>query len=126
MINSIWNDSVDLKKFDTLKGDLRTDVLIIGGGITGILLASKFQELGVQYALVEANRVCNGVTLNTTAKITSQHSLIYNKILKEYGTEKAKLYYKSNQEALEEFRAKCKKIDCDFERQNNYVFTQSQ
>jgi glycine/D-amino acid oxidase-like deaminating enzyme len=123
MINSIWNDSVDLKKFDTLKGDLKTDVLIIGGGITGILLASKLQELGVQYALVEADRVCNGVTLNTTAKITSQHSLIFNKILKKYGIEKAKLYYKSNQEAIEEFRAKCKKIDCDFEEQDAYVYS---
>ena len=123
MMNSIWNASVDLKKFDSLKGDLKTDVLIIGGGITGILLASKLQELGVQYALVETDRVCNGVTLNTTAKITSQHSLIYSKIVKEYGKDKAKIYYKSNQEAIEEFRDKCKKIDCDFEVKDSYVYS---
>lgn len=123
MINSIWNSSVDLKKFNSLKGDLKTDVLIIGGGITGVLLASKLQEFGVQYALLEADRVCKGVTLNTTAKITSQHALIYNKILKEYGLEKAKLYYKSNQEAVEEFRNKCKKIDCDFEDKDAYVYS---
>ncbi|MBO5856752.1 MAG: FAD-binding oxidoreductase, partial [Clostridia bacterium] len=123
MINSIWNSSVDLKNFNSLKGDLKTDVLIIGGGITGLLLASKLQELGVHYALLEADSVCKGVTLNTTAKITSQHALIYSKILKEYGQEKAKLYYKSNQEAVEEFRNKCKKIDCDFEDKDAYVYS---
>ncbi len=123
MINSIWNSSIDLINFNSLKGNLKTDVLIIGGGITGVLLASKLQELGVQYALLEADSVCKGVTLNTTAKITSQHALIYSKILKEYGQEKAKLYYKSNQEAVEEFRNKCKKIDCDFEDKDAYVYS---
>ncbi|MBQ6936303.1 MAG: FAD-dependent oxidoreductase [Clostridia bacterium] len=122
-MNSIWGNSEDLKNFKTLKGDLRTDVLIIGGGITGVLLAHKLQEFGVQYALVEADRVCNGVTRNTTAKITSQHSLIYSKILKEYGLEKAKLYYNSNQEALNEFRVKCNEIDCDFVEQDSFVYS---
>ena len=123
MINSVWNSSVDLPQFDSLKRDLKTDVLIIGGGIAGVLLAYKLKELGVQCALVEADTVCSGVTLNTTAKITSQHSLIYNKILKEYGLEKAQLYYKSNQEALEEFKLKCKNIDCDFEVKDSFVYS---
>ena len=70
MINSIWNTSVDLPRFEQLKHDLKTDVLIIGGGLTGVLLALKLKELGVQYTLVEANTICSGVTLNTTAKIT--------------------------------------------------------
>ncbi len=92
MINSIWNTSVDLNSFESLKGDIKTDVLIIGGGITGVLLAKKLKESGVQYILVEANKVCSGVTLNKTAKITSQHSLIYSKIYNKYGSEKAELY----------------------------------
>ena len=82
MINSIWNSTVNLPSFEPLKRNLKTDVLIIGGGLTGILLAYKLKELGVQYALVEADKICSGVTLNTTAKITSQHGLIYSKISK--------------------------------------------
>ncbi len=123
MINSIWNTSVDLKKFDSLKGDLKTDVLIIGGGITGVLLAYKLKQLGVQYALVEANRVGSGVTLNTTAKITSQHALIYSRIFNEYGLENAKLYYKANQAALADFKTICKNIDCNFEEQDAFVYS---
>lgn len=123
MINSIWKTSVDLPRFEQLKHDLKTDVLIIGGGLTGLLLALKLKELGVQYTLVEANTICSGVTLNTTAKITSQHSLIYSKINKSFGAEMAEMYYKSNQEALKEYKAKCKNVDCDFEEKDAFVYS---
>ncbi len=123
MINSIWNNSVDLPRFEPLNRNLKTDVLIIGGGLTGVLLALKFKELGVQYTLVEANTICSGVTLNTTAKITSQHSLIYSKIGDSYGSEMAEMYYKSNQEALEKFKTKCQSIDCDFEIKDAFVYS---
>ncbi|MBR6552277.1 MAG: FAD-dependent oxidoreductase [Clostridia bacterium] len=123
MINSIWNTSVDLPRFEPLRTNLKTDVLIIGGGLTGVLLALKFKELGVQYALVEANTICSGVTLNTTAKITSQHSLIYSKINNTYGLEMAEMYYKSNQDAVEKFKVMCKNIDCDFEEKDAFVYS---
>jgi glycine/D-amino acid oxidase-like deaminating enzyme len=123
MINSIWNTSAHLPRFEQLKHDLKTDVLIIGGGLTGLLLALKLKELGVQYTLVEANTICSGVTLNTTAKITYQHSLIYSKINKSFGAEMAEMYYKSNQEALKEYKAKCKNIDCDFEEKDAFVYS---
>ncbi|MBE6815074.1 MAG: FAD-dependent oxidoreductase [Ruminococcaceae bacterium] len=123
MINSIWNTSVDLPRFEQLKHDLKTDVLIIGGGLTGVLLALKLKELGVQYTLVEANTICSGVTLNTTAKITSQHSLIYSKINKSFGAEMAEMYYKSNEEALKEFKIRCKNIDCDFLEKDAIVYS---
>lgn len=82
MMESIWQKGVTRPKFDTLKGDLKTDVLIIGGGISGILTAYFLHKYGVRYALVEKDRICRGTTANTTAKITSQHGLCYHKILK--------------------------------------------
>ena len=123
MINSIWNTSANLPRFEALKGNLKTDVLIIGGGLAGVLLALKLKEFGVQYTLVEANTICSGVTLNTTAKITSQHSLIYSKINKSYNSEMAEMYYKSNQKAVEEFKNKCKSIDCDFLEKDAFVYS---
>ena len=123
MINSIWNTSVDLPRFEPLRTNLKIDVLIIGGGLTGVLLALKLKELGVQCALVEANTICSVVTLNTTAKITSQHSLIYSKINNTYGLEMAEMYYKSNQDAVENFKVMCKTIDCDFEEKDAFVYS---
>ncbi len=123
MINSIWNTSTDLPRFEPLRRNLKTDVLIIGGGLTGVLIASKLKELGVQYALVEANTICSGVTLNTTAKITSQHSLIYSKINNNFGPEFAEMYYNSNEQALKEYKKICKNIDCDFLEKDAFVYS---
>lgn len=73
-------------------------------------------QAGVDYVLAEADTVCSGITKNTTAKITSQHGLIYHKLIRQFGTEKAALYLHSNQEALEKYVQLCEGIDCDFEK----------
>ena len=76
-MNSIWKEKVYKPNFETLQKDIKTDVLIVGGGITGILCAYLFKEKGINYTLVEADKICGGVSGNTTAKITVQHGLIY-------------------------------------------------
>ena len=81
MINSIWPEASNAPKFQALKTDAKTDVLIIGGGIAGILCAYMLKQAGTEYMLVEADRICQGITRNTTAKITAQHGLIYDKLL---------------------------------------------
>lgn len=120
---SVWNDEINIKQFPSLDTDAKTDVLIIGGGIAGILTAYELSQRGVECTLIEKNRILQGVTCNTTAKITSQHGLIYNKIVSSKGAEAAKLYYKANQEAIEKYRALAQEIDCDFEIKDNYVYT---
>ena len=76
-MKSLWHDSAELPSFPQLKKDISTDVLIIGGGIAGILCAFMLKNAGVDYILTEGNTICHGATGNTTAKITSQHGLIY-------------------------------------------------
>ena len=125
MNNSIWTESVKNEKphFEMLNGDKKTDVLIIGGGIAGILCAYKLKENGVDCILVEKGNICNGVTKDTTAKITVQHGLIYDKIIKKYGKEKAKLYLKAQDKALREYIRLSKEIDCDLEKKDSYVYS---
>lgn len=122
-MDSIWTKTAQLPQFEPLRSDLNTDVLIIGGGLAGVLCAYKLARAGVDYALVEADRICGGITKNTTAKITSQHGLIYDKLIREFGAERARLYLEANQGALEEYRALCKNIDCDFQEQDAFVYS---
>lgn len=122
-MQSVWTDSVNFPNFDKLKKDIRTDVLIIGGGITGLLCAYQLKQAEVDYVLVEADRICSGITKNTTAKITSQHGLIYHKLIQRFGIEKAHMYLNANEAALQEYHRLCKSIDCSFEAKNSYVYS---
>jgi len=122
-MSAIWNQPVQLPKFNPLRSDLKTDVLIIGGGIAGLLCAYRLAQAGTDCALVEAGRICGGVTQNTTAKVTSQHGLIYDKLIRKFGVEQARLYLHANQRALEEYRRLCQSIDCDFEEKSAFVYS---
>ena len=122
-MGSVWKETVNMKAFPTLERDLHVDVLIIGGGISGVLTAYLLEKAGVNYALCEAETIGSGTTKNTTAKITSQHGLIYEKLIRTFGEQKAKLYYRANEEALDAYRTLCGEIDCDFEQKDNYIYT---
>lgn len=122
-MNSIWTETIELPHFKPLEGNTKTDVLIIGGGLAGILCAYFLQEKGVDYILAEGKTICSGITKNTTAKITSQHGLIYAKLVKSAGTEKARMYLEANQNAVKRYFELCKDIDCDFETKTSYVYS---
>ena len=120
---SIWTANSNMPKFKILDRDIDTDVLIIGGGLAGVLCAYTLDLAGIDYVLLEKDRICNKTTANTTAKITLQHGLIYSKIQKEFGLDYAKLYYDANKEALEEYRRLCKNIDCDYAAADSYIYS---
>jgi len=122
-MNSVWKEKSNLPSFDILNQDIRTEILIIGGGLAGILCAYMLEQAGVKYILVEADGICSGITKNTTAKITSQHGFVYDKLIREFGVETARLYLEANEKALKEYGKLCNKIDCDFEEKNNYVYS---
>lgn len=122
---SIWENNANDKKSKgkKLQGNINTDILIIGGGIAGILCANRLKNAGVDCILVEKEGVLQGVTCNTTAKITAQHGLIYDKLQKMYGMEKAQQYFHINKKALKEYWRMAEKIPCDIESKTAYVYT---
>ena len=122
-MQSIWEKEVTMPSFAYMEGDKRVDVLIIGGGIAGILCAYFLRNCGVEYCVVETNRITEGISGHTTAKVTAQHGFIYHEIADRYGLEAARQYYTANQNAIEMFDGLCKDIDCDWERKDNYVYS---
>lgn len=122
-MNSIWNEHTKFPSFPKLEGTKDTDILVIGGGLAGVLCAYFLKQKGVDYILAEGGKICSGTTANTTAKITSQHGLIYHKLLKKLGAEKASMYLHANQNAVEEYNKLCRNIDCNYEIKDNYVYS---
>ena len=124
-MNSLWTDTVRIPGRNSLTGNRRTEVVVIGAGMAGILTAFYLQRHGVHVVVLEADRIGSGQTGNTSAKITSQHNLIYGKLVKSMGEETARLYGKANQLAVEEYGKLIKryKIQCHYEEQDAYLYS---
>jgi glycine/D-amino acid oxidase-like deaminating enzyme/nitrite reductase/ring-hydroxylating ferredoxin subunit len=126
MSNSFWIASSLGTNYPILEDNVKVDIAIVGGGMTGITCAYLLKNEGFKVAVIEANRILHGTTGHTTAKITSQHDLIYYKIKKNMGVEMAQQYADANQTAINTIASfvKEKNIDCDFYSSSAYVYTQ--
>lgn len=122
-----WKDSIKLPSFPKVSHDIKTDVAIVGGGISGITTAYLLVKEGIKVTLLDAGTILNGTTGHTTAKITAQHDLIYDELIRNMGEEKAKLYYEANNNALQFIKTTVTehKIECDLTEENAYIYTQS-
>jgi len=122
---SYWIDSTEETKYPSLKEDLIIDIAIVGGGIVGITSALLLQKEGFKVAILEGNKIIKGASGHTTAKITSQHNLIYDYLIKTFGFEKAQQYGEANEKALEFMVDKIEKnnINCNLEVLPSYVYT---
>jgi len=125
---SYWLATTPESNYPVLSGDISVDVAIIGGGIVGITSAFLLKQAGVSVAVIEADRIVKGVTGYTTAKITSQHNLIYSRLISQLGRGQAKQYAESNQAAIEriEYIVHSWGISCDFVRKPAYVYASSE
>lgn len=124
-MKSVWSESCKFRKREALNKDIKTDVLVIGAGIAGILTAYMLKQKGRDVVLIDAAEIASGNTKNTTAKITSQHDLIYSKLISEFGEEKARQYAKANELAIKKYKEiiEYKRIECDFEEKPAYVYS---
>lgn len=125
MEKSIWSKSVDFPEFSQLQEDIKTDVLVIGGGICGILCAHFLKSSGIDCVLVEATKITQGTTCNTTAKITSLHGLLYNELINKFGKETAQKYLDINEIAIKKYEELCQNIDCEFQKTSSYTFSKN-
>ena len=123
MINkSIW--SIKQSNIcDSLKENLTTDVLIIGGGITGLSTAYHLKNSNLKITLVEKNEICSGITNRSTGKLTYLQDN-YLKIYKYHGLSKTKLYLESQKYIVNLVSniIKDNNIDCNLEKSSSYLF----
>ncbi len=126
-MHSFWLDSIENKnKFNKLEKDKSTDVCIVGAGIFGLTCGYYLTKQGYNVVLLEKEKdIASKTTGHNTAKITCQHNLIYKYLIDSLGESIAKKYLYANQNAIENIAkiVEEEKIDCDFERQNSYVYT---
>lgn len=124
MDKSLWIENSKKTNYPELQNDITTDVCIVGAGLVGAVTGYLLAKKGIDVVILEKDKVCMGVTANSTAKLTSQHGLFYKYLENEYGLEYAKKYLMSNEEGirLAEKIINEEKIECDLEKKDAYVF----
>ncbi len=127
-MESYWFSDVEPLKFQALQENLSTDILIVGGGITGLLTAYCLSKLGKKVTVVDADQIGGGETGCTTAHLTWVLDSGYAEIEKFFGAEKARLVLESHKSAIDfiENIIREEKIDCNFKRVSGYTFLTSE
>ena len=100
-MNSYWNENKEEREYPKLKQNITADVVIVGGGLTGIQAAYYLSGKGLKVVVLEKDKLCSGTSGGSTGKITSQHGLIYKYLKDLNGKEFAKKYYEANEKAKE-------------------------
>jgi len=110
-----------------LSNDEPFDVVIVGGGITGVSTGLLLQEAGFRCLLIEANTLCFGTTGGTTAHLNTMLDVPYTTIENNFGKENAVLVAEAVGKAIGLVRENCEKysIDAGFEEQTGYLFSQT-
>ncbi|WP_257535702.1 FAD-dependent oxidoreductase [Mesobacillus foraminis] len=122
-----WLGTAELPAFPSLNEDIDTEVAIVGGGMTGLTAAYLLAKEGFKVAVIEAGKILSGTTGHTTAKVTTQHGIIYDELISHFGEEKTRLYYQANHDALTFIKnlVNEKQIQCDFSEEDSYIYTNS-
>lgn len=125
---SLWRDTTDLPTFSKLAEDISTDVAVVGGGITGITTAYLLSIAGYKVTLLEAGEILSGTTGFTSAKISAQHGLIYHHLIKHFGQEQARLYYRSNSEAMNWIQNTADELEvsCDMKQEAAFLYADAE
>ena len=127
-MKSIWlTENQEGFQTNWMGNPMRTDIVIIGTGMFGITTAHYLTEAGADVLVLDKSGIGRMTTGHTTAKITSQHGLLYQYLLEKYGVDFAKEYFEANEESIQEIEGivQAYQIDCNFERQDHTMFTKS-
>ena len=99
-MESIWNKTVEIPNKKCLAEDIHVKNVVIGAGMAGILTAWSLMRRGQEVIVLEANEIGSGQSGYTTAKITSQHGLFYDRRSCLVGKEAAREYAVANEQAI--------------------------
>ena len=128
-MESLWIETTkDELKLNQLEEDEQTEVCIIGAGLFGLTTAYYLTLLGKKVTVLEKGEIGEKVSGNTTGKVTSQHGLFYDHLIKDYGKEYAHKYLEANEEAIKNIKEIIdnEKIECEYTERKAYVYTTKQ
>lgn len=119
---SRWEQS-PFPEYPELDAPLDVDVVVVGGGVTGITTAWLLKEQGVKVALIEKNRLACADTAHTTAHLTYVTDARLRQIARSFGRDAAKGFWEAGRAAINEIERLVGETreDCEFRRIPGYL-----
>lgn len=113
-----------LASYPSLKSNESCDVLIVGGGITGSLIAHQMIEDGYDTILIDKREICNGSTSATTSMLQYEIDVPLYELIEQIGEKGAVLSYKACSDAIDiiEKLAKLIRSDAGFKRKKSLYY----
>ncbi|MGE8511140.1 MAG: NAD(P)/FAD-dependent oxidoreductase, partial [Chryseobacterium culicis] len=113
-----------LASYPSLKSNKECDVLIVGGGITGSLIAHQMIEDGYDTILIDKRELCNGSTSATTSMLQYEIDVPLYELIEKIGKKGAVLSYAACSDAIDtiERLSKTTKSKAGFKRKKSLYF----
>jgi glycine/D-amino acid oxidase-like deaminating enzyme/nitrite reductase/ring-hydroxylating ferredoxin subunit len=97
-VTSLWLDRVPISPLPTLEPDSRFDVVVVGAGLAGLTTALLLARAGAEVAVVEARRIGDGTTGNSTAKLSLLQGTQLSRIRSKHSAATVSRYVEANRE----------------------------
>lgn len=123
-MNSVWAlGRSEVEPFPTLMGTHDVEVVIVGGGITGLATAKILSDSGSRVAVVEAWRLGSGVTGNSTGNLYSTLSQGLSPLAEKWDEEVVRRVVDRRRKGLATIQHNVESlgIQCDFARRPLYM-----
>jgi glycine/D-amino acid oxidase-like deaminating enzyme/nitrite reductase/ring-hydroxylating ferredoxin subunit len=120
---SYWTVRPQFPKFPRLKHDLKVDVAVVGGGITGVTAAYLLQKAGRSVALLERDKFGGVDTSQTTAHLTFVTDIRLHELVSRFGRDHAQAAWDAGKAALDQIGeiVQAEDLACDFARVPGYL-----
>ena len=113
-----------LNTYPSLREDISTDILIVGGGITGSLIAHQCIEDGYKSMLIDRCEIANGSTSATTSMLQYEIDVPLYKLIKQIGEKAAIESYQACFDSIDNLAKVIEKIksDCGFKKKDSLYY----